>query len=42
MIRFWRLTSQGMELFPWETTWYIREIGRSRVDHSLSAATLRG
>ena len=42
MIRFWRLTSEGMELFPWETTWFIREIGRSRVDHSLSAATLRG
>ena len=42
MIRFWRLTSEGMELFPWETTWFIREIGRSRVDHSLTAATLRG
>ena len=42
IIRFWRLTSEGMELFPWETTWFIREIGRSRVDHSLSAATLRG
>jgi hypothetical protein len=42
MIRFWRLTSEGMELFPWETTWFIREVGRSRVDHSLSAATLRG
>ncbi len=42
MIRFWRLASEGMELFPWETTWFIREIGRSRVDHSLSAATLRG
>jgi hypothetical protein len=42
MIHFWRLTSEGMELFPWETTWFIREIGRSRVDHSLTAATLRG
>lgn len=42
MIQFWKLTSEGMELFPWETTWFIREIGRSRVDHSLSAATLRG
>ncbi|MGO8745079.1 MAG: hypothetical protein ACLQNE_03730 [Thermoguttaceae bacterium] len=42
MIRFWRLAGEGMELFPWETTWFIREIGRSRVDHSLSAATLRG
>ena len=42
MICFWRLTSEGMEMFPWETTWFIREVGRSRVDHSLSAATLRG
>jgi hypothetical protein len=42
MIRFWRLTSEGMELFPWETSWFIREIGRSRVDHSLTSATLRG
>ncbi len=42
MIEFWRLTSQGMELFPWDTSWYIREVGRSRTDHSLSAAMLRG
>jgi hypothetical protein len=42
MIEFWRLTSQGMELFPWETSWFIREVGRSRTDHSLSAAMLRG
>src|ERR1035441_1524245 len=31
-----------MELFPWETSWFIREMGRSRTDHSLSAAMLRG
>jgi hypothetical protein len=42
MVAFWRLTSEGMELFPWETSWFIREIGRSRTDHSLSAAMLRG
>jgi hypothetical protein len=40
--QFWQLTSEGMELFPWETSWLIREIGRSRPDHSLSAAILRG
>jgi len=40
--RFWKLTSEGMELFPWETSWLIREMGRSRPDHSLSAAILRG
>ena len=42
MIEFWQSTSQGMELFPWDTSWYIREVGRSRTDHSLSAAMLRG
>lgn len=40
--RFWQLTSEGMELFPWETSWLIREVGRSRPDHSMSAAILRG
>jgi hypothetical protein len=42
MTKFWQLTSEGMELFPWETTWFIREPSRSRTDHSLSAAMLRG
>src|ERR1017187_9294735 len=42
MIEFWQLTSQGMELFPWETSWFIREVGRSRTDHGLAAAMLRG
>ena len=39
---FWSLTSKGMELFPWDLSWYIREIGRSTLAHSLSAAMLRG
>jgi hypothetical protein len=42
MMDYWRLTSAGMELFPWEMTWYVREISRSRTDHSLSAAMIRG
>jgi len=42
LVKFWQLTSEGMELFPWETTWFIREPSRSRTDHSLSAAMLRG
>jgi hypothetical protein len=42
MIAFWRETSTGMELFPWDTSWFIREIGRSDPAHSLSAAMLRG
>jgi len=42
MIEFWQLSSQGMELFPWDTSWFLREVGRSRTDHSLAAAMLRG
>jgi hypothetical protein len=42
IIRFWRQTSAAMELFPWDTSWFIREIGRSDPAHSLSAAMLRG
>ena len=42
MVRFWELSSRGMELFPWDSTWYIRQTGRSRVDHALSAAYIRG
>jgi hypothetical protein len=42
MVGFWQLTSAGMEHFPWETSWMIREVGNSRPDHSLSAAILRG
>jgi hypothetical protein len=42
IIEFWRLTSEGMEMFPFDTSWFIREVGRSRTDHSLSAAMLRG
>lgn len=42
MRRFWSLTSQGMDVCPWEVSWYIREIGRSAVDHSLAAATIHG
>lgn len=42
VIRFWQLASEGMELFPWDTSWFIREIGRSRTDHALTAAMLRG
>ncbi|MEI8206467.1 MAG: hypothetical protein WCG03_06275 [Kiritimatiellales bacterium] len=42
MVEFWELCSAGMELFPWETSWYIREIGKCNVRHSMSAAFIRG
>ncbi len=42
VIQFWRLTSEAMELFPWDASWFIREIGRSDPVHSMSAAIIRG
>jgi hypothetical protein len=42
VIYFWRLCSQAMELFPWDASWFIREVGRSDPAHSMSAAFLRG
>ena len=39
---FWRMASEALELFPWETSWWIRELGRSNPAHSLSAAMIRG
>lgn len=42
MVQFWQHASQGLEFFPWDASWYVRQIGRSRVDHALSAARIRG
>ncbi len=42
MEKFWRLTSEAMDLFPWYASWYIREIGKCRPDHAMSAAFIRG
>ncbi len=42
MIQFWKLSSEAMELFPWDASWFIREVGRSDPVHSMSAAIIRG
>jgi sugar phosphate isomerase/epimerase len=42
VMAFWRLTSAAMERFPWETSWYIRKIGRCDPQHGMEAAFLRG
>lgn len=42
LVGFWDLCSQGMENFPWDLSWFIREVGRARPDHALSAAAIRG
>lgn len=42
MTLFWKLCSEAMEIFPWDVSWFAREIGRSQPAHSLNAAFLRG
>jgi hypothetical protein len=42
MIRFWKLVSQALEVFPWDVSWWVRCLGLADVSHSLTAATLRG
>ena len=42
ILRFWHATSVAMALFPWEVSWWIREIGRSNPQHGMDAAFIRG
>jgi len=40
--KFWRLSSEAMEMYPWDVSWLAREVGRSTPKHTLSAAILKG
>jgi len=40
--KFWRLTSEAMEMYPWDVSWLAREVGRSTPKHTLTAAILKG
>ena len=31
-----------MELFPWDASWFVREVGKSDPAHTLTAAAIRG
>ena len=42
MIAFWEHSSAAIELFPWDTSWLIREIGKSDPVHAMSAACIHG
>ena len=42
LARFWRLASEAYELYPWDASWFVRQLGRSEPVHALSAATVRG
>jgi hypothetical protein len=39
---FWRRCSVAYELFPWDASWYIREVGKCDPRHSMHAAFIRG
>ena len=42
MIRFWERVSAAYRLYPWDVSWFAREVGKASVDHGWSAAFLRG
>ncbi len=39
---YWNYCSSGMELFPWEVSWFARKQGYSDIRHTMNAAFLRG
>lgn len=38
----WKAVSDGYMLFPFDASWWIREIGRAKIDHGWHAAFIRG
>ena len=39
---YWTLVSRAFELYPWDISWFAREVGKSNPCHALTAATLKG
>lgn len=39
---FWKSASFAYELYPWDASWFARQLGRSQPAHEMSAATVRG
>jgi len=42
MVQYWRLLSEAMDLFPWYTSWFIREVGKCDPCHGMESAFIRG
>lgn len=40
--KFWELVADAYMLYPWDVSWFAREVGRSVLDHGWNAAFLRG
>ncbi len=42
IVKYWRLASEAFELYPWDISWFAREVGKSNPRHAMTAATLKG
>lgn len=42
LAEFWARSSRAYEVYPWDASWFVRQLGRSVPAHELSAATVRG
>jgi hypothetical protein len=42
VVKYWKLSSEAVEFYPWDVSWHAREIGRSDPLHLMTAATLKG
>ncbi|MHB8581534.1 MAG: hypothetical protein ACYDA4_16950 [Ignavibacteriaceae bacterium] len=40
--KYWKLSSEAVEFYPWDVSWFAREVGRSNPVHSMTAAVLKG
>jgi hypothetical protein len=38
----WRAASDAYTVYPWDASWFTRQLGRSQPVHALTAATIRG
>lgn len=39
---YWKLSSEAIEMYPWDVSWRAREVGRSDPRHPMTAAVLKG
>ena len=42
VVRYWKLASEAVAFYPWDVSWFAREVGRSDPIHLMTAATLKG
>lgn len=39
---YWTSVSEAFEIYPWDISWYAREVGKSQPEQALTAASLKG